>query len=49
MQGRDLGLAVLFDDFRLNDERDPIVPRGLARFEPEHGETSRKTGHTTEN
>ena len=47
MEGCHLALAVLLDDFGLNDEWDPIISGGSTSFQPEHGETPWKTGNTT--
>lgn len=44
----DDALTVLLDDFRLDDQRYPILARRFPCLQSEHGETSRKTGDTTE-
>ena len=44
----DDALTILLDDFRLDDQRYPILAGRFPCLQSEHGETSRKTGDTTE-
>ena len=48
MESSDDALTVLLDDFRFDDERNPVVARCLASLETEHGETTWQTGNSTE-
>jgi hypothetical protein len=49
MEGRDFRLAVLLDDFGLDDQRNPVIACRFSCLQPEHGETTGQAGNTTEN